>query len=175
LERRWRRPHPGRGDRAVEGRGGRRAPGRSRGIELRRHGNDLLRLCPFHDDREPLTAPGAEPPPNPGRFRSPEGGCKAAPRRRPTSTARSPRPSPSPPPRARARARAAAASPAAAVPRGWTGSGVGWEPDALQTGIHNLPQKAQVLDSQLTPLAKRRCLFGPGLSHSRSRNTQPSE
>jgi DNA primase len=23
------------------------------GIELRRHGTDLLGLCPFHDDREP--------------------------------------------------------------------------------------------------------------------------
>ena len=26
---------------------------RSRGIELRQHGSDLIGLCPFHDDHEP--------------------------------------------------------------------------------------------------------------------------
>jgi len=26
---------------------------RARGVELKRHGKDLLGLCPFHDDKEP--------------------------------------------------------------------------------------------------------------------------
>ena len=30
----------------------------ARGVVLRRHGADLVGLCPFHEDREPLKPPG---------------------------------------------------------------------------------------------------------------------
>ena len=41
----------------------------AKGVELKRHGADLIGLCPFHDDREPslVISPEEEPVALPGR------------------------------------------------------------------------------------------------------------
>ncbi len=42
----------------------------AQGIELKRHGADLIGLCPFHDDHEPslVVTSGQEPVALPGRL-----------------------------------------------------------------------------------------------------------